>query len=87
MADATPRENTVRCLDPHGFHSVRYLEWGDPARSVYGERIRSAERVIRESLPRAPKPELVARAIHHALTARRPRVRYAVGREALAVTL
>jgi hypothetical protein len=28
---------------------------------------------------------VVARAIHHALTARRPRVRYAVGREALAV--
>jgi len=35
--------------------------------------------VIRESLPKAPGPEVVARAIEHALTARWPRVRYAVG--------
>ena len=25
------REGAVRCLDPHGFHWVRYVEWGDPA--------------------------------------------------------
>ena len=25
------REGAVRCLDPHGFHSMRYVEWGDPA--------------------------------------------------------
>jgi pimeloyl-ACP methyl ester carboxylesterase len=25
------REGQVRCLDPHGFHFVRYTEWGDPA--------------------------------------------------------
>ena len=24
------RENAVRCLDPHGFHWMRYVEWGDP---------------------------------------------------------
>ena len=23
------REGQVRCLDPHGFHVVRYTEWGD----------------------------------------------------------
>src|SRR5258706_5338528 len=25
------REGQVRCLDPHGFHIVRYTEWGDAA--------------------------------------------------------
>ena len=25
----TMREGQVRCLDPHGFHFVRYTEWGD----------------------------------------------------------
>jgi pimeloyl-ACP methyl ester carboxylesterase len=24
------REGQVRCLDPHGFHFIRYTEWGDP---------------------------------------------------------
>jgi NAD(P)-dependent dehydrogenase (short-subunit alcohol dehydrogenase family) len=55
------------------------MQWGDPGRSVYSERIRRAEGVIRESLPAAPGPERVARTIHRALTARRPRVRYACG--------
>ncbi len=53
--------------------------WAEAASSAYGERIRAAERVIRELLPRAPGPELVARVILKALCARRPRVRYAVG--------
>jgi pimeloyl-ACP methyl ester carboxylesterase len=26
----TMREGSVLCLDPHGFHRVRYAEWGDP---------------------------------------------------------
>ena len=25
------REGSVRCLDPHGFHRLRWTEWGDPA--------------------------------------------------------
>ena len=25
------REGAVRCLDPHGFHWIRYTEWGDAA--------------------------------------------------------
>jgi NAD(P)-dependent dehydrogenase (short-subunit alcohol dehydrogenase family) len=62
-----------------GFNDA--MDWGDPEASAYGERIRSAERVIRESLPKAPGPAVVARAIHRALTARRPRVRYTIGAE------
>jgi pimeloyl-ACP methyl ester carboxylesterase len=26
----TMREDFVRCFDPHGFHFMRYVEWGDP---------------------------------------------------------
>jgi NAD(P)-dependent dehydrogenase (short-subunit alcohol dehydrogenase family) len=55
------------------------MDFGDQSGSAYGERIRRCEEVIRESLPRAPGPELVARAILRALTDRSPRVRYAVG--------
>jgi NAD(P)-dependent dehydrogenase (short-subunit alcohol dehydrogenase family) len=62
-------------------------EWGDPGRSAYGERLRRAEQVIRESLPRAPGPEIVARSIERALTSRRPRVRYTVGPDSLLVPL
>jgi NAD(P)-dependent dehydrogenase (short-subunit alcohol dehydrogenase family) len=61
--------------------------WGDPARSAYGERLRRAEQVIRESLPRAPGPELVAATIERALTSRRPRVRYTVGPDSRLVPL
>ena len=59
------------------------MDWGDTADSPYGARIRSCEAVIRESLPKAPPPEVVARAIYRALTARRPRVRYAVGADSV----
>jgi pimeloyl-ACP methyl ester carboxylesterase len=27
---AKPREESVLCIDPHGFHRMRYVEWGDP---------------------------------------------------------
>jgi len=62
-------------------------EFGDTHASVYGERIARCRRVVEESLPRAPGPERVARTIHRALTARRPRVRYAVGPNARLVPL
>ena len=55
------------------------MDWGGAEGSAYAERIARCERQIREQLPKAPKPVVVARAIEHALTARRPRVRYAVG--------
>lgn len=56
------------------------MSWDtSPADSAYAEQLATAERVIREMLPKAPPPEVVARAIERALTARRPRLRYAVG--------
>ena len=61
--------------------------WSDASRSAYGESIRNAERVIREALPRAPGPEVVATVIEHALSARRPRARYAVGADSWLVPL
>ena len=69
-----------------GFNEATH--WGDTARaSAYGTAIASAERVIRESLPKAPGPGVVARAILHALDARRPRVRYPVGPDSALVPL
>jgi hypothetical protein len=54
----------------------------DDARRRYGGVIaavrREAERLSREGLP----PEAVAETVGRALTARRPRTRYVVGREA-----
>ena len=47
--------------------------------SAYATRIQNCRRVVEEALPKAPGPEVVARAIHRALTARHPRVRYPVG--------
>ena len=64
------------------------MDWGEtPADSPYAERAHKAEQTIRESLPKAPGPAIVADAVEHALTARRPRLRYAVGREARLVGL
>ena len=63
------------------------MDWGDPSRSVYAPRPERCERIIRESLPKAPGPEVVARAVEHALTADRPRVRYTVGAESTLVPL
>jgi NAD(P)-dependent dehydrogenase (short-subunit alcohol dehydrogenase family) len=68
-----------------GFNDA--MEWGDAAASAYAPRCQRAAEVIRESLPRAPGPEVVARAIHSALTARVPRVRYAVGPDSRLVPL
>ena len=57
-------------------------EMGDEARALYG---RLADR-IREETEKIPErgvqPDEVARAIEHALTARRPKLRYVVGRDA-----
>ena len=61
------------------------MDWGDFEQSPYGERIRSCETVIRDSLPKAPAPAVVAAAVYHALTTSRPRVRYAVGAESMLV--
>ena len=63
------------------------MDWGEHEGSPYGERLANAERVIRASLPRAPGPEVVARAVHRALTESRPRVRYTVGADSKLVPL
>ena len=31
MAKDAHRESSVLCIDPHGFHRMHYVEWGDPA--------------------------------------------------------
>jgi NAD(P)-dependent dehydrogenase (short-subunit alcohol dehydrogenase family) len=56
-----------------------HMDWSTHAKSPYADRLARCERVVRESLPKAPGPEGVARTIHRALVARRPRVRYRVG--------
>jgi NAD(P)-dependent dehydrogenase (short-subunit alcohol dehydrogenase family) len=60
-------------------------DWGDYEGSPYSEGLRRCERVIRESLPKAPGPEQVAAVILRALTAPRPRVRYTVGPDSILV--
>jgi len=63
------------------------MGWGEGEDSHYGEAIRRCEEVIRESLPKAPGPEIVAKTIARALTAHRPRVRYSVGPDSTLVPL
>jgi len=79
----------VSLVEPGDIHTGfnEAMEWGNPDASAYVTQARRTEQVIRESLPRAPGPEVVAHAIHRALTARRPRVRYAVGAESRLVPL
>ena len=61
------------------------MEWGHSDGSPYAESLRSCEQVIRESLPKAPGPETVARCIEQALSVRRPRVRYTAGADSVLV--
>lgn len=63
------------------------MDWGDGPASAYAGRQDRCAHVVRESLPRAPGPEVVAAVVLRALTARRPRVRYTVGPDSLAVPL
>ncbi len=63
------------------------MDFESQAGSAYGERIRRCRGVIEESLPKSPPPERVAAAIHRAIRARRPRVRYAVGPDSFLVPL
>ena len=62
------------------------MDWGeaDPD-SPYAARRAASEKTIRESFPKSPGPEVVADAVEHALAARKPKLRYPVGREALLV--
>ncbi len=58
-----------------------------PDASAYADQLARCEQVIRESLPKAPGPEIVVRAVEKALDAPKPRTRYAVGNEALLVSI
>jgi NAD(P)-dependent dehydrogenase (short-subunit alcohol dehydrogenase family) len=64
-----------------------HMDWTTSEGSPYAARRARCERVVRESLPKAPGPEVVAATIFRALTARRPRVRYTVGPDSLLVPL
>lgn len=86
-------------LHAHGAH-VSLVEPGDMqtafndaldfdavADSAYGAPLERCREAIRASLVDAPSPDTVAVTIERALTARRPRFRYAVGKEAFSVAL
>jgi NAD(P)-dependent dehydrogenase (short-subunit alcohol dehydrogenase family) len=83
-----PFDVSVSLIEPGDINTAfnDVMDWGeaDPA-SSYATKSAACEAAIRESLPKAPGPEIVADAVEHALTAKRPRVRYAMGREAMLV--
>jgi NAD(P)-dependent dehydrogenase (short-subunit alcohol dehydrogenase family) len=57
-------------------------EMGDDERRLYGANIERMERVIRLADRTGAKPEKVAKAVAHALTAEKPKPRYLVGADA-----
>jgi NAD(P)-dependent dehydrogenase (short-subunit alcohol dehydrogenase family) len=64
------------------------MDWStSPGESAYADQLHRCERVIRESLPKAPGVEVVVRAVDAALDAGSPRLRYAVGAEVPVVPL
>ncbi|HSQ92274.1 MAG TPA: SDR family oxidoreductase [Nitrospiraceae bacterium] len=52
------------------------------AKALYGEAVIQIRKAITQAAQRAIPPEAVVRAVHHALTASRPRTRYLVGSDA-----
>jgi NAD(P)-dependent dehydrogenase (short-subunit alcohol dehydrogenase family) len=70
-----------------GEATANELEAGMPERGhrLYGEAITALRKTARETGERGVPPEKVARAVAHALTARRPRARYLVGMDARAM--
>jgi NAD(P)-dependent dehydrogenase (short-subunit alcohol dehydrogenase family) len=56
------------------------MNWStNPPSSPYASQLESSEAKIRDNLPKSPPPAAVAHCIARALSARQPRVRYAVG--------
>jgi NAD(P)-dependent dehydrogenase (short-subunit alcohol dehydrogenase family) len=60
----------------------RVQTWPPRARELYSDLIEYLRTSARDLRDRAAPPERVARAVHHALIAKRPRTRYVVGRDA-----
>jgi len=58
------------------------LELGPRAAALYGERLRTFGALAASRSARAEPAEGVAKAVEHALTAGKPRIRYVVGRDA-----
>jgi NAD(P)-dependent dehydrogenase (short-subunit alcohol dehydrogenase family) len=56
----------------------------EEAKALYGEAVLRIREVVAQSAQRAIPPEAVVRAVHHALTAARPKTRYLVGADATA---
>ncbi|MGB2851912.1 MAG: SDR family oxidoreductase [Solirubrobacterales bacterium] len=56
---------------------------GDEAERLYGAALDQTQRISAQTGARGIPPEEVARVIHKALTVRRPRARYTVGRDAV----
>lgn len=85
-----PYQVSVSLIEPGDINTAfnDVMDWGeqDPD-SPYAARLAISEKTIRDSFPKSPGPEVVADAVEHALTARRPKLRYPVGREALLVGL
>ncbi len=85
-----PFDVSVSLIEPGDINTAfnDVMDWGDATdESPYAERAKQCEASIRESLPKSPGPEIVADAVAHALTSSKPRLRYAVGREATMVGL
>ena len=55
---------------------------GDEAKALYGEAVLRIREAVAASAQRAILPDAVVRAVHHALTAARPKTRYLVGSDA-----
>ena len=54
----------------------------DEAKALYGEAVVRIREAVAQAAQRAIPPDAVVRAVHHALTASRPRTRYLVGTDA-----
>lgn len=55
---------------------------GDEAKALYSEAVIRIREAVAQSAQRAISPDVVVRAVHHALTAAHPKTRYLVGKDA-----
>jgi NAD(P)-dependent dehydrogenase (short-subunit alcohol dehydrogenase family) len=67
-------EEVIRRLPPEGAQR-------------YGDMLRKFTKIAYAREKNGSPPEIVAKAVHHALTARRPRIRYVVGKNAKPLTI